>query len=198
MAAGGHPPLAWVQGSAQVQSLERLDGLVQVKCMLRNRPGPARLTGTGQGPRAAGPSGDEDDADCITGKIDTTTINRPVIAIGGLSIRHALAMHRIHMRRIQGTLLWTPVITLCHREEQRPKATLLRPLPYRRLGEALRPGPTIRMPGDGHCLYHALGWWAGMTQSQIRPNWRMYTSILGNPSSHGTPETLGATSKHKL
>ena len=43
-----------------------------------------------------------------------------------------------------------------------------RPIPYRRLGEASHPGPIIRMPGDGHCLYHALGWWASLTQSQVR------------------------------
>ena len=24
------------------------------------------------------------------------------------------------------------------------------------------------MPGDGHCLYHALGWWADKPQAQIR------------------------------
>ena len=44
----------------------------------------------------------------------------------------------------------------------------LRPIPYRRLGEASHPGPTIRMPGDGHCLYHSLGWWASLSQAQVR------------------------------
>ena len=44
----------------------------------------------------------------------------------------------------------------------------LRPIPYRRLGEASHPGPIIRMPGDGHCLYHSLGWWASLSQAQVR------------------------------
>ena len=46
--------------------------------------------------------------------------------------------------------------------------TLLRPIRYKRIGEASHPGPVIKMPGDGHCLYHALGWWAGTTQGQVR------------------------------
>ena len=24
------------------------------------------------------------------------------------------------------------------------------------------------MPGDGHCLYHSLGWWASLSQTQVR------------------------------
>ena len=43
-----------------------------------------------------------------------------------------------------------------------------RPLRYLRLGEASHPGPVIRMPGDGHCLYHSLGWWTGQGQAQVR------------------------------
>lgn len=27
-----------------------------------------------------------------------------------------------------------------------------------RVGEASHPGSVVRMPGDGRCLYHALGW----------------------------------------
>ena len=46
--------------------------------------------------------------------------------------------------------------------------TLLRPIRYKRIGEASHPGPVIKMPGDGHCLYHALGWWAGLSQGQVR------------------------------
>ena len=37
-----------------------------------------------------------------------------------------------------------------------------------RIGEASNPGPVIRMPGDGHCLYHALGWWVGHTARHMR------------------------------
>ena len=37
-----------------------------------------------------------------------------------------------------------------------------------RSGEASHPGPIIRMPGDGHCLYHAIGWWVHQTADQIR------------------------------
>ena len=44
----------------------------------------------------------------------------------------------------------------------------LRPIPYLRIGEASHPGPVIRMPGDGHCLYHSLGWWASLSQNQVR------------------------------
>ena len=39
---------------------------------------------------------------------------------------------------------------------------------YLRVGEASHPGPIHTMPGDGHCLYHALGWWDRKTQSEIR------------------------------
>lgn len=37
-----------------------------------------------------------------------------------------------------------------------------------RIGEASHPGPVIPMPGDGHCLYHALGWWCNMPAMSIR------------------------------
>ena len=45
------------------------------------------------------------------------------------------------------------------------------PLPhgsYRRFGEAMHPGPIVRMPGDGHCLYHAIAWWVGGTAHAVR------------------------------
>ena len=39
---------------------------------------------------------------------------------------------------------------------------------YRRFGEASHPGPIVRMPGEGHCLYHALAWWLGGTAHAMR------------------------------
>ena len=39
---------------------------------------------------------------------------------------------------------------------------------YLRVGEASHPGPIRTMPGDGHCLYHALGWWDGNPQGEVR------------------------------
>ena len=40
--------------------------------------------------------------------------------------------------------------------------------PYIRVGEASHPGPIVAMPGDGHCLYHALAWWAQSTANIMR------------------------------
>ena len=61
--------------------------------------------------------------------------------------------HR-HTVKAKGTTLTT------HRE--------MRPLTYIRIGEASHPGPIRSMPGDGHCLYHALGWWDGNPQGEVR------------------------------
>jgi len=45
---------------------------------------------------------------------------------------------------------------------------LLRRKPVTRIGGASHPGPIINMPGDGHCLYHALGWWANKSHIEMR------------------------------
>ena len=41
-------------------------------------------------------------------------------------------------------------------------------MPVTRIGEASHPGPVIPMPGDGHCLYHAIGWWCHMPALAVR------------------------------
>ena len=45
---------------------------------------------------------------------------------------------------------------------------MLRRKPVTRIGEASHPGPILNMPGDGHCLYHALGWWARKSHIEMR------------------------------
>ena len=94
-----------------------------------------------------------------------------VIAIGGLTIRHMHTSGRQWQRHMRHMLLYRSWESLCVDPQGRKHVcpgTLLRPIPFRRIGEASHPGPVVRMPGDGHCLYHALGWWAGLSQGQVR------------------------------
>lgn len=37
-----------------------------------------------------------------------------------------------------------------------------------RAKEARLSGPLVRMPGDGHRPYHALGWWSGLSAFSMR------------------------------
>ena len=151
-----------------IQRVERLGRLVQVTSKTGSRPQLARRATATQGTDDHSSRGTAANAERIHGKRRTYTIHRPVVAIGGLSLRHDLTMRRFHLRRLQSTLLWIPITTISGRDPCTPKSTLIRPVPYRRIGEASHPGPTIRMPGDGHCIYHALGWWADKPQAQVR------------------------------
>lgn len=36
------------------------------------------------------------------------------------------------------------------------------------LGEAKNPGPVVSMPGHGNCMFHAIGYWAGQGQEEVR------------------------------
>ena len=49
-----------------------------------------------------------------------------------------------------------------------------------RIGEASHPGPIIQMPGDGHCLYHALAWWAGTNHLHMRTELAAITATMWN------------------
>ena len=62
---------------------------------------------------------------------------------------------------------------------------------YRRFGEASHPGPIVRMPGDGHCLYHALAWWLGGTAHALRQRLATLTEAQWNQFMPcNTPELL--------
>ena len=151
-----------------IQRVERLGRLVQVTSKSGSRPQLAQRGAAAQGTGDHFNNGTAADAERINGKRRTYPIHRPIVAIGGLSRRHAQTMRRLHLRSLQSTLLWIPITTISGRDPCTPKSTLIRPVPYRSIGEAPHPGPTIRIPGDGHCLFYALGWWADKPQAQIR------------------------------
>ena len=58
-------------------------------------------------------------------------------------------------------------------------------MPVTRIGEASHPGPVIPMPGDGHCLYHALVWWCHMPALAVR---HMLANIPQGLWMHAWPE----------
>ena len=138
--------------------------------MTREADGKAQLVRATSGHGANGhrSSGIHANAERILGKRYTYTLHRPIIAIGGLTLRNTRTLLMLDSKERQCTLLWVPITCLVWCNAFVSKAPLIRPMPYRRLGEASHPGPIVRMPGDGHCLYHALGWWAGKPQAQVR------------------------------
>ena len=149
------------------QRVERLGRLVQVTSKAGGKAQLVRAT-SGHGANGHRNRGTNANPERILGKRYTCTLHRPVIAIGGLTLRHAQILLRLTTKERQCILRWIPRTHMVGREVYVSKSPLIRPMPYRRLGEASHPGPIVRMPGDGHCLYHALGWWADKPQAQIR------------------------------
>ena len=151
-----------------IQRVERLGRLVQVTSKAGSRPQLEQRAAAAQGTGDHFNNGTNANAERILGKRYTYTPHRPIIAIGGLTLRNTRTLLMLDSKERQCTLLWIPMTCLAWCNACVSKVPLIRPMPYRRLGEASHPGPIVRMPGDGHCLYHALGWWADKPQAQIR------------------------------
>jgi hypothetical protein len=60
-------------------------------------------------------------------------------------------------------------------------------LPVCRIGEAKHPGPLVKIPGDGNCLYHALGWWGQLEAAAVR---RQLSGMSWNAFREVVPETV--------